>query len=66
MSRRTVGSSEEKDAILELKDAEDSLYAAANALLRVNERDPLGDACGALAKAAGRLLLGIEERKKKR
>ena len=54
-----------RDALAELRDAEDCLYAAANELARLKARDPLVDQCASLAKQCDAIAKVIERRPKK-
>lgn len=55
-----------RDALAELRDAEDCLYAAANELARCNQKDLAIVECAALAKACDLLARVIEKRKRPR
>ncbi len=51
------------DAIAELRDAEDCLYAAANALERVRKNDPLATECAAIAEQCDAAAKVLEKRR---
>lgn len=64
MSRRT-DAIPRREAIAELRDAEDCLYAAANELARVRPKDPMADECAAIAQQCDAAAKVLEARAKK-
>ena len=58
-------SEKRRDAIAELRDAEDCLYAAANELARARPKDPAIVECAALAKGCDRIARMLEARGKR-